>query len=249
MKPNSAVERLAWDSDWLGLDVYRLRVGSERLSLGAALREVRARGAGLVYVSSPVSIPIEDSNSTGFELVPAGTKVVFSRAMQDAFFQQQKPSAIVISRAGPAEIFALRHLVMEASKVSRFRLDPGFPASKVEELYIKWVEQGLSGTDGRLAWVAKREDFSLPGGLITTRVLGSSIHIELLATSEDARGLGFGRALVQWVLTEGRARSKNAVTVTALEENSPACRFYESQGFRPISREHLYHHWLQPWKD
>ncbi|WP_329339958.1 GNAT family N-acetyltransferase [Streptomyces sp. NBC_00663] len=56
-------------------------------------------------------------------------------------------------------------------------------------------------------------------------------QIQGLAVSEEARGLGVGRALIRAVIEEARRRGARRLTLRVLGHNTPARRLYESEGF------------------
>lgn len=57
-------------------------------------------------------------------------------------------------------------------------------------------------------------------------------HITSLHVLPHLRGRGYGRVLVDHVLTEFQRRGFTAVTLWVLEENQNARRFYEKYGFQ-----------------
>ncbi|MFF3347683.1 GNAT family N-acetyltransferase [Streptomyces sp. NPDC002779] len=64
--------------------------------------------------------------------------------------------------------------------------------------------------------------------------LASNAHvrqIQGLAVSEEARGLGVGRALIRAAVAEARRRGARRLTLRVLGHNTPARKLYESEGF------------------
>ncbi|MDT9699888.1 GNAT family N-acetyltransferase [Streptomyces sp. P17] len=64
--------------------------------------------------------------------------------------------------------------------------------------------------------------------------LASNAHvrqIQGLAVSDEARGLGVGRALIRAAVEEARRRGARRLTLRVLGHNTPARKLYESEGF------------------
>ncbi len=67
--------------------------------------------------------------------------------------------------------------------------------------------------------------------------------IYAVATREESRSRGHGRAIVQAVLIEAAARGLDGVWLQVVESNAVARKLYESLGFETISR---YHYRVEP---
>jgi ribosomal protein S18 acetylase RimI-like enzyme len=62
-------------------------------------------------------------------------------------------------------------------------------------------------------------------------------HLEDLFVSEDARGSGIGRELVEAAMERARARGAARILLDTSESNEAAVRLYASVGFRSGSEE------------
>ena len=80
--------------------------------------------------------------------------------------------------------------------------------------------------------------------MVTIIMEGDVGQIGLIAVSEQQRGRGLGRRLVEaadrWMFDHG---AKSAHVVTQLQ-NVAACRLYENAGYKIKTIEYLYHFWL-----
>jgi ribosomal protein S18 acetylase RimI-like enzyme len=70
---------------------------------------------------------------------------------------------------------------------------------------------------------------------ITVPVAGvSGMEVTTLYVQPSHKGLGIGKALLQSAMADCRAHGGKCIWLTTNAQNSPAIRFYLSQGFRQI---------------
>lgn len=232
------LKRLEWDSNWLGIEVYRLSGAGSSLAVKEKLGEARSLGASLIYLVGLVPPP--DIHSVG-----AGIKIYYRIAVTDALNAGNRENEEWAWRyAESRDLSDLKALGQVASQVSRFRMDPRIPSEKVDSLYRAWVENSLvppqEGGVGLLVSPGNQEAL----GMVTYKTMSHALDIGLLAVDRSAMGIGVGRALVAQVCQEALSRGCSEVTVTALEENLAACHFYEACGFSVLRRESHFHFWL-----
>jgi ribosomal protein S18 acetylase RimI-like enzyme len=82
--------------------------------------------------------------------------------------------------------------------------------------------------------VAVREGQPLAVALIARR--GWTSRLAGMAVVPEARRSGVGRALVQQILAEARARGERTMVLEVIEQNAPAVQLYEQGGFRRVRR-------------
>lgn len=75
-----------------------------------------------------------------------------------------------------------------------------------------------------------------PAGLILVARRGWTSRIAGMGLAPELRGQGLGRAVMEEVLEEARARRDRAVLLEVFEKNAPAVRLYEKLGFRALRR-------------
>jgi ribosomal-protein-alanine N-acetyltransferase len=88
---------------------------------------------------------------------------------------------------------------------------------------------GLMSAMGGFALLA--EDQAGPIGFILGRAIGGEAEILTLVVAPDRRRSGVGRALVEALVREARARAAAAVYLEVAEDNAPARALYRSCGF------------------
>ena len=227
-------ELLAWDSEFFGFSVARIRDALEPERVSDALRELRALGTRLAYWMPPR--PAKVGGATA-----AGTRVTFVHTLAAA-----KPRAIRVGverYSGAPQNPELVRLAIAAGRLSRFAIDPAFPAGSAEKLYRVWIERSVRGEIADAVLVARAESGSLVG-LITLGAAGPTGEIGLLAVREDARGAGVGRALVEAALERFRSSGRRRAEVATQGENASACRLYETCGFERAREQTVFHFWL-----
>jgi len=83
------------------------------------------------------------------------------------------------------------------------------------------------------------DDGDTPIGFAACGILDSALHLYELAMDPEHGGKGLGRALVETVCAEAKARDLGAVTLSTFTDvawNSP---FYERIGFRTLLDDEL----------
>lgn len=82
--------------------------------------------------------------------------------------------------------------------------------------------------------VAVRDGQPVGAALIARR--GWTSRLAGMAIVPEARRSGVGRALMDQLLTEARARGERAMVLEVIEQNAPAVQLYEACGFQKIRR-------------
>jgi GNAT superfamily N-acetyltransferase len=84
-------------------------------------------------------------------------------------------------------------------------------------------------------WLAVHDDVGV--GCVALRPLDDgSAEVKRMFVDETWRGRGVGRALMETVVAEARARGYRTLRLGTLDDMKVAQRLYESLGFRPIER-------------
>jgi dTDP-4-amino-4,6-dideoxy-D-galactose acyltransferase len=245
-----ALESLAWDSELFGFAVGRINEEAlDEPSLGRALEEARSRKVHLVYWPAARGRVAGESTLRDYAGAVVDRKVTYAlEPIQDPGSDRADPDGRI--RIGipapdaPAE--PLLRLGVAAGLFSRFRVDPRMPAGTFERLYRTWMARSLSGEAADCVLVAACPGAEAdPQGMVTLSRTATSALIGLIAVRDDARGRGVGSSLLRaahrWMRSHGAAR---ATVVTQLD-NRPACRLYESAGYRLAELRNVHHFWPQ----
>lgn len=93
----------------------------------------------------------------------------------------------------------------------------------------------LAGRDG--GWPGTDEDAA---AFALTRQAVDEAELLLIAVAPDARGRGLGRAVLEQVIAETRARG-GAKLFLEMRHNNPAEQLYRALGFEPVGRRPNYY--------
>jgi len=231
------VVRLAWDSDFLGYEVGELGVSAIERGISFA----RARGFRLLYLKVPSQAVEAFRLALDLGGVRVGTRQVYGAAVSSV---HHAPAAGFVL-AGPKDFLKLLPLALEASKSSRFRVDPRLGPEVCDRLYGVWLERSLSGAIADEVWMLRVGE--AVAGLVTLKrgeTKGDSVQISLLSLAPQFQGQGKGRLLVEKALAATRGWGEARCEVVTQGENDRAIRLYERAGFGCQSEESWFHFWL-----
>ena len=232
-----SVERLPWDSEFFGFPIARVSgIGADGRELGDAVAGCRAGGVLCAYFLCGVDRPgaIATAIRAGFRLVDV--RVTLRTTLEPAAASQ--PANARDARSD--DLPGLRRLARSSYRDSRFFMDGRFDATRVEDLFQRWVERDV---ESGVAAVVERE--GRMAGFATARVDGSEGAIGLVGVSPEERGRGVGRDAVAGLLTRIAAKGATQARVVTQGRNVAALGLYERLGFRTASLEA----WLHWWSD
>jgi dTDP-4-amino-4,6-dideoxy-D-galactose acyltransferase len=137
---------------------------------------------------------------------------------------------------------AIDRLAILSGVYSRFRKDPRFPPPLFEALYRRWIARDLAECPPGVVYLAGSQ--GQPVGILTIRRTIDSAQVGLVGVSPEARGRGWGRALLRsglaWAAQKGLPEFKVATQL----DNQSACRLYEGAGLMVKERVDIYHFWV-----
>jgi|SRR5208282_368658 len=134
----------------------------------------------------------------------------------------------IIQAASAAEIAAARNLIHEYG--DSLGIDLSFQEFETE---LKTLPGAYTPPRGALLLALDGDE---PAGCVAFRPFSAeACEMKRLWVRPRWRGLGFGRRLVEAVLTEARRAGYRAVRLDTLPSMTAAFALYVSLGFRPIS--------------
>lgn len=235
------IERLAWDSDFFGIEVVRLRAGRlDAASLPGAMQALQRSCASLAYVVTDE--PVEAEAAARFGLVHRDAKTTYARVIGDGLAAVAGVTVREADSANEDEVAQLRALAVASGASSRFMLEERLPAGKAAELYERWMDNSLTGALAAKVLVAVRAGAVV--GMVTVGERAGAADIGLIAVNEAARGGGVGGALVAAALAWGRSAGLDQATVVTQGHNRAACALYERCGYAVRDTVQVYHAWL-----
>ncbi len=231
-------ERLAWDSQFFGVAVAKIRSGRlEPDEIEPVLRWCIEERIDCLYflADSPDGPPHAILTSRGFEHVDTRVTLTASLPVPGAAGDGD------VRRATAADLGALSDIAAGSHGDTRFCADRRF-APHAERLYRTWIEQSVRG-QADVVWV--------PAGTPATGYLTCHLHedggqIGLVGVAAEARGQGIGGRLVRAALAWFHEQDRPIVRVVTQERNGSAMRLYAACGFTPALRQWWYHRWFTP---
>lgn len=230
MKP---YERLTWDSDFFGFEVYRIQNNATHPDQCLAALKGTAR---LVYYAAAGEISPAVLHTHNGRLVDK--KTIFEKAVESpaslspfiSSYAQQPPEAAVI------------RLGVESGVYSRFRTDENIGIDKYETLYQTWVINSVNRKIAQEVLVYRQQDKI--SGLITLGEKNGKGDIGLVAVDPESRGQGVGLALMAAAEAWSSRQGYQQLQVVTQGANTPACRLYQKCGYHIAQVEYFYHFWL-----
>lgn len=201
--------------------------------LALALREAAEDG----YEHVILRVPGENlalaaaAEAAGMRLVDIGVDL----AMNIASRQLVLAVGSNVRAACPGDLDALRAIASTAFETSRFAADPFFTAEEVANFHRQWVTnlcEGLAKTV--IVAVASDEVAGFTSCAIQADGVG---RIPLIATSDEYRRQGVGRALVDASLRWFASAGVSTVRVKTQASNYPALALYHRAGFTIATAE------------
>lgn len=135
--------------------------------------------------------------------------------------------------------------------MTELALTPMTPADLDEVLGIERVSypepwprevfaRELSGEDGSVALVARAADGRVAGYIVYRFGVGE-VELHNVAVHPEARSQGVGRALVERLVADARARSAERVLLEVRVGNAPARALYTRLGFETLATRRRYY--------
>ncbi|PZX49788.1 acetyltransferase (GNAT) family protein [Algoriphagus ratkowskyi] len=144
----------------------------------------------------------------------------------------------------PAEIPEIKHfksplskelqdLAFESGVYSRYKLDTRLNQEEFEKLYRIWIQKAWESNS-----VLEAPDLQ---GMVTYSVADKAAKVGLIAVSKESQGKGWGKKLMKFAEAKAFALGAETIEVSTQEANIPACRLYESLGYKLAEKTFVYH--------
>ncbi len=227
---------LEWDSRWFGIPIGRVDL---RDLTAVSAMEVDAwalkNGLRCVYVYSERASSFE---IPGFELMDVRVEYEIDS------FQLTRGTVDLNARVRSEEIEPVCELARQLFTCTRFARDWRFPVERVRDLYAEWVRS--DSENGNPGCLIIRSEGDLAGFITGNKDPNNTSKgvIGLFGVTENKRGCGYGKRLLDLICREFIALGVERVGVTTQESNIAACEFYKGRGAQLISRGYWYHRWL-----
>lgn len=222
------LEKLEWDSEFFGKQVFSLKSSSEQL-IAKAIESLP--NDSLLYIFS-------DKELNKYKDFLVDKKVTFNVSLSDIEVFPF-PSDCILNSVKPFLKSDLELLAIESSVFSRFRVDPKIDNIKADDLYRKWINKAISDVS----------TFEIIGVEINAKLAGMNMikqstdchQIELIAVSNEHHRKGIGNKLINACFANALKSKVSKVSVITQLDNVKACGLYESKGFKISNIKYIYH--------
>lgn len=240
-----ALNHRAWDTQHFGYPVASITNSAlEPEAVKRALHAAQKQGYQLVYWASSQECDINSAWIREYQGILVDRKTTYSKTLRAAAAKENSGSFQFVEWNPDEHSPELIELGVAAGLWSRFGVDPRIDREKFRSLYETWMKKSLARELSDMVLVVQEGSSSTPLGMVTISVKQGVGQIGLIAVSEQQRGRGLGKMLVdaadRWMIEHG---AHSAQVVTQLQ-NVAACRLYEQAGYKVESIEYFYHFWL-----
>jgi glycosyltransferase involved in cell wall biosynthesis/GNAT superfamily N-acetyltransferase len=239
---SSKFKHLEWDTMSFGYKVASVNpMRMEESELNEIAVDLRAKNYSLAYFFADPDDDISNNSLRRAGALLADIKVTFSVQVEE-INDLSFPDNI---RPYPANTVSpkLRSLALQSGDYSRFKTDPGFKNGEFEKLYVKWIENSVSGEIAGEVFIY--DEGNDEKGFITVSVGKNESSIGLIAVDAEVRGKSIGRNLINKALSYSRERGIKTVDVVTQMNNKGACEFYKALGFQIKTIVNVYHLWIK----
>ena len=248
------VSKLTFDTELLGVSCGRISAIGAQNELDAIAISQKAIDLAnsmeiehlSVRCDADDQILLDALQACGFE--PVDAILTFTRSLHN-YSPVEVDSQIRLATADDAE--AVGDIARSAFSIDRFHSDPMIDNERANELHYQWAKNSVLGTAADAVVVATDAQ-DKPIGFVTCKLnagtfeaLGKFVGtIVLVATSDAARGQGFGQRMTKQALNWFLQSGVDIVEVGTQAVNKPAARLYESAGFQLTDNSVSLRKWL-----
>ncbi|SFB61522.1 GNAT family N-acetyltransferase [Algoriphagus aquimarinus] len=127
----------------------------------------------------------------------------------------------------------LQDLAFESGAYSRYKLDTRLNQEEFEKLYRIWIQKAWESNS-----VLQAPDLQ---GMVTYSVDAKAAKVGLIAVSKESQGKGWGKKLMKAAEATAFSLGAETIEVSTQETNIPACKLYESLGYKLAEKTFVYH--------
>ena len=233
---SKSIEFLAWDSEFFGRRVARLKVQSTK-ALDRLIQTARERRYELLYIYS--SFPIENYVTGGYALLDVGGHITFAKSLSSYSPKEIKPMEEISQFQLDTLTQELLEIAFLSGHLSRFKIDSSLPAGSFESLYETWLANAQKIRPESAIYIYHCDHRI--AGLITSEIHGPKCNIGLLAVSQSYQGKGIATRLITYLQGICFQNQVSSVEVKTQLANKPARALYIRNSFTELERSFLYH--------
>jgi dTDP-4-amino-4,6-dideoxy-D-galactose acyltransferase len=231
-------QRLDWDSDFFHFNVCRIygqiRNPGDIKEVHSLMEKNKFR---LAYYSSVEELETREFYDPALGIKPVDKKTTYLKKTDRTL--KSHPSVFSYEDLMPCP--KLLDLALQCGACSRFNVDEKIGTDKFEELYKLWITKSTKRELANEVLVYKQEEDI--AGFISIGEKNGRADLILAAVDSDYRGKGIGRILFQDAEKWSYDRGYEYIQIVTQGDNIPACKLYESLGYKVEIMEYFYHIW------
>ena len=220
MANKPAFKALPWDSEFFGKRIGQLQLDD---SGDPSLSETDFDHLQIKVAATDYQL-MTTLQQQGYQLAEGEVDFVMALAPQ----ADEAPRTSTLERATADDIPALRALAAGTFDASRFRA-PWFAAEQRDSFYQLWLEKAVLGTFDDVCLVSRGEHGI--EGFVTLKFTDNDARIGLIAVSDQVRGRGVGRRLLQAAGQYSLDHQASSLYVATQMANRAANALYSKSGF------------------
>jgi dTDP-4-amino-4,6-dideoxy-D-galactose acyltransferase len=199
---------------------------------------IEKQNTKLSYYATPNKLPANLLESKNLNIVLVDKKTTYVKNINPNLKIHTSISTI---DKKTTKIDRLINLSIQSGIYSRFNVDKNIGKDKFEKMYTLWIKNSISRTKAKevLAFSANNES----AGFVTLGESHARADIGIIAVDHNYRGKGIGKALMSSAEKWSSDIGHNVIQVVTQGDNIPACRLYESCGYKLEKLEFFYHIW------
>lgn len=226
------LQRLDWDSDFFGYEVGKIDVSNiNEFNKEKFIQD--SKKYRLVYLFSQSQFTTDF-----FNLVDK--KVILEQDIED--IELSKSDMIESFNQTKHDYIQLKNLALESGIYSRFFIDENFKNDEYRKLYEKWIENSV---DKKLSFdiIVALKDNTIIGFTTLNKKDENLADIGLVAVSNNFRGLGLGKKLINESIRRAKLAGFTKIQVVTQLDNTAAVNLYQSTKFKIKEVTNIYHYW------
>lgn len=229
------VEVLNWDSDFFGYKIGKVNFLEKEVFNFSRFKDL-INGYKLIYLFSDKII-----NNSHLNLVDS--KVTFQQNLTDVNYYDVIHDDNICSFDAKIHSYAkLKELALVSGVYSRFNTDKQFKNNEYKKLYLEWIKNAVKDTNtvDILLYIENAEIL----GFVTIRKIDDNLaDIGLVAVSQQSRGKGVGRKLINYSIKTVFESGFSSIQVVTQKNNVPAVKLYRKCNFELKKIIYIYHFW------
>jgi dTDP-4-amino-4,6-dideoxy-D-galactose acyltransferase len=231
--------KLEWDSDFFNFNVGRIEgLIHNKQYIRNIEYLIEKDNIKLSYYSTPNELPSYIHESNKFDIVLVDKKTTYTKSINSNLEIHKSITSIAQNTSYKDKLIDLS---IQSGIYSRFNIDKRIGKEKFEEMYALWMINSINRKIAKEVLISS--EMNDLAGFVTLGEKNNRADIGIIAVDHFFRGKGIGKILMtsaeKWFSNLGYS----SIQVVTQGDNNPACRLYESCGYKVDSVEFFYHIW------